>query len=373
MYPTLFGAVRVKSILHIVLILMWVSGVAFAEEIRLGLLLPKSGDMAAQSKNVRRGVELALEELGGKLILKEAEDYGDQEELLSAYTQLVKEEKVQIVVGTMTSEETLAIAPQLVKDNIFLLTTAACDEKFSTFQNILCVVPSLEETLLPTLEYIFTKEKNEKNKVLSYIGPTEPRLRKTLEFIRVNSRKYGWQIKNAIEYPSNTKDFHLQLTELKKKPTSILILGESHPELQLALLSQAKELEQEFKTIVFLHGYPAEFFEEASSANTHAYFPAQPVVHQKFTMAFDDEFGSTPDMYAALSYDTTRYMINALRLAPTRDPQVLRRGMAKLVLESATGSFQRTSSGKAQFDMKPVTFREGKEQLVEAEVTPAIP
>lgn len=117
------------------------------QNIRIGALLPLTGDESSYGEDCRRGIELALLDARQKyqqpidIVFEDTK--ADPKAAVSAFNKLLSMDKVQAVIGTMFSSTTLAIAPLAQQAGIILLTPTAADEKIpATGDHIFSIYPS---------------------------------------------------------------------------------------------------------------------------------------------------------------------------------------------------------------------------------------
>src|ERR1039458_3494177 len=101
--------------------------------LRVGLVLPLTGDLASYGNNAKDGIELAETELnaqaqqtGGIKIRTFIEDSkGEPQQAVSAVQKLLAADGVSCVIGDVASSATLAMAPIANKNRIVLMSPAA--------------------------------------------------------------------------------------------------------------------------------------------------------------------------------------------------------------------------------------------------------
>lgn len=86
-----------------------------AESVKVGLMLPYSGTFADLGKNITNGFKLAIDEKGGKVAGKKIEyvsvdDESDPAKATENANRLIKRDKADVLVGTVHSGVTLAMA-----------------------------------------------------------------------------------------------------------------------------------------------------------------------------------------------------------------------------------------------------------------------
>ncbi len=132
-------------IISIVLAFLMVvtSGCAKKEEkeIKIGAILPLTGDAALAGTNTREGIDLAVDEinkvgLNGKKIRVIYEDtQADPKTAVSAVNKLINVDQVQYIIDDSISSVTLSVAPIVEKSKVVLLSTGATAPKISQAGN----------------------------------------------------------------------------------------------------------------------------------------------------------------------------------------------------------------------------------------------
>lgn len=96
-----------------------------AEPLRVGVILPLSGEFAAPGEACRKGVELAASELNAEgtpvRILVQDSPSAAAKSTLSAYHKLKAADGVQVFLGFVSSEELSAVGPQAERDGSALV------------------------------------------------------------------------------------------------------------------------------------------------------------------------------------------------------------------------------------------------------------
>ena len=112
--------------------------------LKIGMSGPLTGGAAVYGKAVEAGMKIAVAEInaaaekngGLKIEFKSADDEHDNEKALNAYNSL-KDWGMQFFAGAVTTGPCLSIAPEAVKDNMFMMTPSGSSEKIAkTGKNI---------------------------------------------------------------------------------------------------------------------------------------------------------------------------------------------------------------------------------------------
>jgi branched-chain amino acid transport system substrate-binding protein len=106
------------------------------DTIKIGVILSSTGTFAPLAESIKNGFNLYLEEndnkLGGKKVeIKFEDDEANPQVALRKYRQLVKNEKVDILVGPISSAVAYALRDEVEKDKIILIDANAAGNDLS--------------------------------------------------------------------------------------------------------------------------------------------------------------------------------------------------------------------------------------------------
>ena len=103
-----------------------------SETIKIGAIGPLSGAVAVYGVEAKNGIELAVEEInaagginGKKVEIISEDDEGNPEKSVNAYKKIVTKDKAKIIVGSLTSGCTQAIASLAQAQKVLLVAPAA--------------------------------------------------------------------------------------------------------------------------------------------------------------------------------------------------------------------------------------------------------
>ena len=138
----------VSAVLVVVAAAIAIAAIAFVtvekkpEEIKVGAVLPLSGDLSAYGKYVQRGIELAAEEInanggigGANITVLYRDNEGKSDKTVSVMNALIAEDKVPVVIGAVVSENTLAVCPIAEKKKVVLISPTSTSSKLSDYKN----------------------------------------------------------------------------------------------------------------------------------------------------------------------------------------------------------------------------------------------
>jgi branched-chain amino acid transport system substrate-binding protein len=295
--------------------------------IRIGAILPLSGEGAGYGEAAKKGMELAVEQInasggvGGTSIQIIYEDtQGDPKTGVAAFQKLVTVDKVQAVVGDLLSSVTLSVAPIANSRKVVLLSPSSSSPKITTagdyiFRN--CPSDVYEGTIMAKFA-------------------VEKRGLRDIAILRINN-EYGLGIASVFKdvvtasggkivgeevYDENSTDFRTQITKIAQtRPSAVYLLGYKQMGY---VLRQARELglsTQFLSTVTFedpeilaLAGDAAEGV--IFSASTFDVASENAVV-SGFVSAFQSKYQSAPDIFAGLSYDAVKILALGLTAGGT--------------------------------------------------------
>lgn len=302
------------------------------QEIKVGAILPLSGEGAKYGEAARRGMDLAVEQINGaggvkgrnfKILYEDTQ--GDPKTGVSAFQKLVTVDKVQAVLGDLLSSVTLSVAPIANARKVVLFSPTSSSPKLTDagdyiFRN--CPSDVYEGTAMAT----FAFEK---------LGLRE------VSILRINNEygvgiggmfkkafvEKGGLITTEESYDENSTDFRTQLAKLSQvRPAAVYLLGYKQMGY---ILRQSKELglKTQFLSTVMLED--PEILKNAGEAAEDIIYSASTfdpkseidVVH-KFVAAFEAKYHCPPDIFAGLSYDAVKLLSLGIEAGGTQGEEI---------------------------------------------------
>ncbi|RJP72364.1 MAG: hypothetical protein C4539_03590 [Ignavibacteriales bacterium] len=124
----------------ILFLILFVLGCGKKEEeiIKIGAILPLTGEGAVYGEAVKNAAELAIEKInkqgginGNRLMCIYEDSQGRSELAVRVANKLIDMDNVNVIVGALSSSEVLAIAPILNKKQVILISPAATNNEIS--------------------------------------------------------------------------------------------------------------------------------------------------------------------------------------------------------------------------------------------------
>lgn len=294
-----------------------------AKEIKIGAVLCLTGSGAPYGEDALRGIQLAVDEIiesGGikgkaiKLIVED--DQTLPAVSVAATSKLINQDRVQVIIGAVTSSSMLADAPIAEKAKVVMISPGASNPEITKagdyiFRN--WISDTLEGKAMAT--YLYNDEQVQEVAIL-YIN-----------------NDYGLGLKNVFErsfkelrgkitavefYNQDDTDFRTQITKIIDSNPERIYLPGYYKEMAL-ILKQAKELGLKipFRSVVTFEEpellklvgkiadgvvYSSPFFDPESKDEATV----------KFVLAFKNKFDRPPGIFAAHGYDAMMIIASIL-------------------------------------------------------------
>jgi branched-chain amino acid transport system substrate-binding protein len=379
---------RRAIVFTVVAALLASAGVPFvaAQEgvIKIGLIQPLSGPVAASGNFVRMGAEIGRDwvnarggVLGRKVELVIEDNKSDPKEAASAAEKLIVRDKVPVIIGAWGSSMTLAAMPKLEEYGVPMVVETSSAASITKRGNpwVFRISPPSEMEALGL------------EKQLAALGI------KKYDFLAVNTdwgrgavgafgevlKRGGAQVGTVEFMDQAATDLSAQLTKIKSSGADTLLVTTSVEQITL-LLKQAQELRLN-RRIVTTGGSssPSQLIKHAGPAAEGSYhvlvflpwFP-EAMPDPKQAKAFVDEWNKRGLPFDGLTegfrgVDAMLTVAEAIRIAGTADPKAIQAALWKVNITGVNGPirFEKDGpAGKESGQNKPSIFivqiRDGK-------------
>jgi branched-chain amino acid transport system substrate-binding protein len=292
------------------------------EVIKIGAILPLSGDVAVYGKSLQNGMNLALEvfreensEYKDILIIYE-DSKADPKLAVSAFQKLSSIDNCKIILGGFSSSEVLSMAPIAEKNKVVLISpTASSPSITSAGDYIFRTTPSdnFDGEVMAKFAYY---ELSLKDVALLYVN-NDYGLGISKVFMN-KFENYGGKIAVQKSFESDTKDFKTILISIKEKnPDGLYIIATS----ELGnILKQKIELGLKTKTFTIGLAENPKVVEIAGKGADGVFYsyPSFQVnssnnVVKEFVSDYKNKYGNNPDVLGAYGYDLVGITLIALR------------------------------------------------------------
>lgn len=284
--------------------------------VKIGVILPLTGDLAMFGTKIKNGIELASAGFPKDKVefIYEDTPKADNQGALTAYQKLTSVDKVQVIIGPFGPEPLMAIAPAPVdgaKPLVFGVTL--CDPRFQQYPNVFCTYPGLRDGIksaLPELKALGVKK--------IYLFTVKSELGDTVETaLREFSQADGYQVVGSTKIVASgqEKDFRTDILKLKQlKPDAVYSV--MTPNEGLVFVKQLYGMQYQGKHFAGLD-VSEEVLRQIGSAAEGLYLPGQmaKLDNKEFIDQYKRVYGDEPDLYSALGQSTTELILVSLQQA----------------------------------------------------------
>jgi branched-chain amino acid transport system substrate-binding protein len=348
---------------------------ALPPAIKLGAVETLTGDNASYGIPIRRGIELAVEEINAAKLLKGSQiqllvmdDKADKQEGISVFTRLINEDKVSAIIGPTLSSTAFAADPIAQKSGVPVLgtsttalgITAMGDHVFRDSLPQAAVIPG-------TLDKVVAKYKPKKAAML--FEATNEYSKSEADVFKAALAQHGIELAASESYSKGDSDFRTQLRKLNARRPDILVfcslIGEAIPVLQ-----QAREIGIT-QPIVGGNGFNnpnvlknAKEAAEGLIVGSSWFIESKAPLSQKFVEAFRRKYGSDPDQFAAQGYAGAYIVATAIRNAGSAERSAIRDALARIQnLDTVLGKFSFDGNRDPQHPSTPLIVKDGRYTL----------
>lgn len=299
------------------------TGTTIGDTIKVGVNLELTGTVAAYGNAENNGVKLAVQEInkaggvdGKKIELVTKDNKSENAEASTAATNLAIQSQVNAMIGPATSGAVAAASLNAQKTGVPLLTPSGTQDDLTldtvdgvkkyvfrtTFQD------SFQGQVLAQYAY---SNLNAKKVVLYYDNSSDYAKGIAEEF----KKKYQGDIVTTATFASGDKDFQSALTKIKNLDYDAIVMPGYYTETGI-ITKQARDMGISVP-ILGPDGFNDDSFADLAgkaNANNVYYvsgYSTKTALSGKandFIKAYKAKYGSEPNMFAALSYDSV-YMI----------------------------------------------------------------
>jgi branched-chain amino acid transport system substrate-binding protein len=311
-----------------------------AEGIKIGFFGALTGPTATFAQSGRNGVTLAVEEinaaggvLGGKrLELLIEDDRGEASEAASAVSKLITRDHVVALIGEQASSRTIAAAPIAQSYRVPMISPTSTNVEVTKKGDYIfraCFTDAYQGAVLASFA---RRDLNAKSTAILVDARSDYSVGLAQAF-RESFEKQGGTISGELKYTEGDSDFSAQLTVIRPLDPDVLFVPGYYTDAGL-IARQAKALG--IRAVLLggdgwdspkLTEIGGEAIEGSYFSNHYSGESASPGV-KAFVAAYRKRYGTDPDSIAALSYDATRLLGDAIRRAGSTEGKRIRDALA---------------------------------------------
>ena len=321
---------------------------ADGDTIKVGGVLEMTGGSASFGISSKNGIDLALKKInekgvlgGKKLSLVVADTKSEASEATNAMQKVISQDKVVAVIGPNQSSAVIAagainngskvvdITPMGTNPDV---TVDPKTKKVKPYSFRTCFIDPFQGTVMAS----FASNELKVKKAAIYIDNTSDYAKGLAQFFKENFVKNGGQVVIEEAYLQKDTDFKSTLTKIKAAQPDFIYIPGYYQEVGL-IVKQAREMGI---TVPMAGGDGwdsaklPEIAGKAALENTFfssLYSPDDTSdLNKNFVAEYKKAYNTNPDVFAALAYDSTLLVAEAIEKAGSADPVKIAEAMAKI-------------------------------------------
>lgn len=327
--------------------------------IKVGVLLPLSGDVAIFGEKAREGFQLAESLYPKDRVEFIYEDTGgyDASSGVRAANKLLSIDKVDFLLGPYGPEQALGIVPLTKETNVPIFAFSLCSKSFIPYKNLFCGYPSSEEQLQTALPFI---QKTGLKKLALIMENSDYGI-ETDQIMRQKAAATGYSIVlNELIQPKD-KDFRSTIAKILSKHPDGIFIAVIDPGQAFNFFKQLYETGYRGTRIAYIDvdpKYLSEYGEIAESIYAPGVLPNN--YSEKFTRMFKEKYGKEPDLYSAVAYDITRVTLDTAKENDWSVKDLTQRVLNKTISDSAIPGMKFLNDRTVSFPLELQVSKNGK-------------
>lgn len=348
-----------KKVLTLVLVLaMLVTVLASCKKddtVRLGLIVPKTGVVAAYGDAVEKAVNLAVAEIneaggidGKQVKLFTYDNKSDATESVNVFNRLVDNDKIVALVGPVISSTSLAVGPLAEAKKIPMISPTATNLTVTIGLDYVFRACFIDPYQGGTVAKFANENLGAKKAAILY-NSGDDYSSGLAEAFKAQFEASGGTITDYEGYTSDDKDFKAVLTTIKENNPEVLFIPDYYNQVGL-IASQVKEVGIT-ATMLGGDGWDdvqkeyADVMEGSYFANHYSTTDPDPIVQNFISSYKAANEDATPNALAALGYDAAKIMMAAIDAADSTDGAKILAALKATDLDAVAGHVKFDENG----------------------------
>lgn len=351
------------------------------EPIVIGMSLPLSGPVADRAKPGMEGYQYWVDELnaqggllGRKVELKVLDDSFDQQTAINDYTRLISQDKVDLLLGTFSSDLNVAVAPVAERYKYaYVQPSGGADEIFArNFKYLFFAQPATTQKLPDRfVDLIAAMPAAERPKTLALIQLDDPNTTQAADLFGERLGKLGVKTVYDKTYAPDTSNFDTIANAIKQAKPDLVINGSIAGD-GVSLIRSFQKIGFSPKQLYQLNTPTDPGFPKAIGAtNTEGIFTylawspeAAYPSNTGFVSGYTKQFGAAPSEDAANSYTAGQVLATAVKAVGKLDQTAIADWLHQNKVDTIVGPLSWDATGRPQGDMLLGQFQGGKIKIV---------
>jgi branched-chain amino acid transport system substrate-binding protein len=344
---------------------------AEAETIKLGVIGPLTGDYSLYGVAVEEGTKLAAEEInaaggvnGMMLEIIAYDSKGDKTEGVNAYNRLRDQDGISALIGATFSGVTLAVKEIAVEDGMPVLTPTA------TNLNVTLDAPNVfracyTDPYQGATAAVFAANELGATKAAVLYNIEDP-YSEGLAIAFNDKFAESGTVTNYDGYTKNDADFKSVLTKIQAEGPEVLFIPDYVAKVG-TILAQVQEMGLD---VVCIGGDGWDGIEADYAAVVEGHYfvnhyakTDEAEIVQNFISAYETKWDASPNALAALGYDATYMMADALTEAGSTEADAIIAALSGIEADGVTGHITFDENGDPNKSISVIQVVDGQHVL----------
>lgn len=359
------------------------SGGDSKKPITIGISLPLTGDFSQPGGEAERGYQVWADMvnaeggvLGRQVKLKIVDDASNQDTVVSDYTKLMTQDKVDLVLGTFSSLLNFPASAVAEKNGyVFVEPAGGAPDMFSRgFEYLFFAQPATAPHQADVfVDYITSLPEADRPKTAAYPTQDDPFTRPVIESMQQQLEKIGVKTVYSSVYPADTTNFQTIANTLKNKKPDLIAQGAVFED-GVGLVRSLKQLGYSPKAL-FQTSAPSnagQYSDGVGEANTEGVFytvswneqaatPLNPEFVAAYAKAYD---GAAAAEDAADAFAAAQVLQAAAEATKGLDQDAIKDWLHSNEVETILGPLSWNEKGEPQGDFILAQWQSGKVEVV---------
>jgi len=342
------------------------NGVGNLEPISVGILGPLSGTEAKYGQAVRNGATLYIDQynasggLNGRMINYEIYDEeGDVTKAVTGYNALM-DKGVTAIIGSVTSNPTMAVVPDAFADNMPMITASATAAAVTydadtgkLFSNMFrsCFIDPFQGEKMAD----FAKDILDASSVAVIFNLGSDYSIGLKDAFIAKAEVLGMEVIALEAFPAGAVDFQSQLTNIAARNPDVLFVPDYYT--TIALISEQARNAGVTAILLGADGWDTVLSAMSNPAPVEGSFycsgyseeDTSPAI-QKFLADYKEKYNEVPNMFAAQGYDAAMILVAALEKAEATGDETGSLAYRQTVISAMKATNMQCITGHVTYD-----------------------
>jgi len=351
------------------------------DPIVIGMSLPLSGPVADRAKPGMEGYKYWVDELnanggllGRDVELKVLDDSFDQQTAISDYNRLISQDKVDLLLGTFSSDLNVAVAPVAERHKYaYVQPSGGADEIFERgFKYLFFAQPATTQKLPDRfVDLIASMPEQDRPQTLALVQLDDPNTTQAADLFEERLGELGVETVYDETYAPDTSNFDTIANAIKQADPDLVINGSIAGD-GISLIRSLQKIGFSPEMLYQLNTPTDPAFPEAiGPANTEGIFTylawspeAAYPTNAEFVSGYTKKFGAGPSEDAANSYTAGQVLAEAVEAVGKLDQKAIAAWLHDNTVETIVGPLSWDETGRPQGDMLLGQFQDGEIRVV---------